>query len=158
MTLSAFGCSNLGEPGKRSWVQDRRRGRRKEQETENQGVHRNILQPHSSVVFRETQVWRSEAFSKSCYICSMVLVSPVETHQRQAFQMTVIDHKIIEHDKTLSNIKLSDLLKPNLPMSIHQHQDIYTLLWDGGVHSSPPLWWFAWIKALGAPSSRSPLT
>ena len=53
--------------------------------------------------------------------------------------MTVIDHKIIKHDKTLSNIKLSDLLKPNLPMKIHQHLDIYTFFWDGGVHSNPTL-------------------
>lgn len=51
--------------------------------------------------------------------------------------MTAIDHNIIEHDKTLSNIKLSDLLKPNLLMKIHHHIDIYTFLWDGGVHSTP---------------------
>lgn len=51
--------------------------------------------------------------------------------------MTAIDHKIIEHNETLSNIKLSDFLKPNLPVKIQYHIDRYTFLWDGRGHSTP---------------------
>lgn len=50
--------------------------------------------------------------------------------------MTAIYHKIIEH-KMLSNVKLSDLIKPKLPSKIPHHIDTHTLLWDRGGHSTP---------------------
>lgn len=74
--------------------------------------------------------------------------------------MTAIYHKIIEH-KILSNVKLSDLFKPNLPIKIHHHIGTYTLFWDRGRLLPQPLhrglqWSMeVWVEALDALSPKN---
>lgn len=52
------------------------------------------------------------------------------------FQMTATYRKIIEHNKKLSNIKLSDLIKTNLPIKIYYHIGTHTFLWDAEGHGT----------------------
>lgn len=72
-------------------------------------------------------------------LCSLHGFGIISNPPEVGFQMTSTYHKIIEQNKILSNIKLSDLIKPNLPIKIYYHIGTHTFLWDIEGRGTPTL-------------------